>query len=257
MRIVALSVVFAVLACASVAGAQPQTDPIHQRIATEPPPDADPEVAGTLSFYSAPGVLLGRSGWNRILESEGYEPFGAFAGELGARIGVQWNGLEVALVPSFALAEADDAGRRSWTSTSIFGEIAYDLLESPSFTLAPSLGLGWQRSSLCFTGEPDAKAPEPRGSPIGQILRAPGSESCLDSDHGALRLGFAMGIVSYEQGGLLFANIRPTFAIPFGASTYRLHGQDLPPLAGPSAPHVSFAVNFEVGFGVAAGRRRW
>jgi hypothetical protein len=74
---------------------------------------------------------------------------------------------------------------------------------------------------------------------------------------GALRLGFAMGIVNYEQGGLLFARIRPTFAIPFGTSTYRLHGQDLPPLAGPGAPHVSFAVNVEVGFGAGAGRRRW
>jgi hypothetical protein len=257
MKIAVVAVAFAAMTCASAAGAQPATDPSQPPIAIEPPPDADPELAGTVALYSAPGVLLGRSGWNRILESGGYEPLDAFAGELGARAAIQLSGLELAVVPSYALGVADDTGRRRFESTSVFAEAAYDLHASPSFTLAPSVGLGWQRSSLCFTGEPDAVAPEPRGSPISQILRAPGRESCLDSDHGALRLGFAFGIASYEQGGLLFARIRPTFTIPFASSTYRLDGQDLPPLAGPAAPHVSFAVNVEVGFGVGAGRRRW
>jgi hypothetical protein len=219
-----------------------------------PPGDVDPAFAVTVAGSVGPGVLRGRDGWNRELVAGGYSQVGAFAADMGGRLAVQLHGLELSAVPLVGFTKSEGVGV---STTSLFAEVAYDVHHSSFLTLAPSFGLGWVRSSVCFFGDAGEAAPAPEGSPIAQIMRAPGRETCLDADSAALRVGFAVGIAGGGDGGLLFARVRPTFTLPLATSGYASSDAGLPPFAGPSAPHVAFAVNVEVGFGVGGGRRAW
>jgi hypothetical protein len=203
------------------------------------------------------GVLTRRGEWNRELASAGYEKLDPFTGEIGARLSFNYHGLVLGASGAYGLTVSDGEGKREVSLASLFFEAGYDIAPSSWLTLEPSAGFGWVRSSFCFMAQPDDPVPTPVGSPIGQILRAPGRETCLEADTAAARVGFLIGIRSPEDGAALLAGIRPTFTVPFAQSAYRVRNEGLPPIAGPDTPSVTFMVNVEVGLGFGAGRRAW